>query len=404
VLLQLVLTLAIVIALGQLVGRLFRMAGQPPVIGEVIAGILLGPSFLGWVAPAAYAAVLPSSVVPALEGVAQVGVVLYMFLVGLELGPDRLRGRIGTAVFVAEAGIAVPFALGAVLALYLYPRFSTPDVPFTSFWLFVGIAMSITAFPVLARILTDQRLARTDLGSVALSAAAVADVTAWCLLAFVVGVVQPESGSAFAVTVATAGFVAVMIVVVRPFVTRVAERSTTDDPGWRTIALVLTALAAAAYVTEAIGVHAIFGAFMLGAVLPSESRLAAVLHGRFERVVTVLLLPAFFALTGLRTELGLVSTSADWVAVTLVVLLATCGKFGSTLVAARWCGLPWRTSAALGVLMNTRGLMEIIVLNVGLALGVISPRLFTIFVLMAIVTTLATTPVLKALAGPAGAR
>jgi Kef-type K+ transport system membrane component KefB len=262
--------------------------------------------------------------------------------------------------------------------------------------------MSITAFPVLARILTDQGLTRTHLGSLALSAAAIADVTAWCLLAFVVGVVQPGRGSAFAVTVATAGFVAVMILVVRPFATRVAECSAAAVPDWRTMALVLGALAAAAYVTEAIGVHAIFGAFMLGAVLPSESPLAVVLRGRFERVVTVLLLPAFFALTGIRTELGLVSTSADWVAATLVVILATSGKFGSTLVAARLCGLPWRMSAALGVLMNTRGLMEIIVLNVGLSLGVITPRLFTIFVVMAIVTTLATTPVLKALAGPAG--
>jgi Kef-type K+ transport system membrane component KefB len=196
------------------------------------------------------------------------------------------------------------------------------------------------------------------------------------------------------VTLATIGFIAVMILVVRPVAARVVSGAHDPHPG--AIALVFIAVAAAAYVTDAIGVHAIFGAFMLGVMIPSHSRLAEAVQQRFERVVTLLLLPAFFALTGLRTEIRLV-TGADWVALLMVVAVATAGKFGSTFLAARWSGLQWRMSAALGVLMNTRGLMEIIVLNVGLALGVISPRMFTIFVLMAIITTLATTPVLKAL-------
>jgi Kef-type K+ transport system membrane component KefB len=399
---QLALTLAVVIVLGQAIGRAFRIAGQPPVIGEVVAGILLGPSFLGALAPAISAAVLPRDVMPPLELVAQVGVVLYMFFVGLELNTDQLRGRVSTTALIALASTALPFAGGAAFGLYLYPRFSAADVPVSSFVLFSGVAMSITAFPVLARILSDQRLTRTELGSMALSTAAIADVTAWCLLAFVVGVVEPERGSALGVTIATAGFVAVMVLAVRPLVTRVTARSSAADPHWGTIVMVLAALAAAAYLTEAIGVHAIFGAFMLGAVIPSDSRLAAVLHGRFERLVTVLLLPAFFALTGMRTEIGLLDTRDDWAVAALVVLVATAGKVGSTLLAARLSGLGWRVSAALGVLMNTRGLMEIIVLNVGLALGVISPRLFTIFVLMAIVTTVATGPILRAIVGTTG--
>jgi Kef-type K+ transport system membrane component KefB len=400
---QLLVALACVIALGQLLGRLFRRIGQPPVIGEVVAGILLGPSLLGWVAPAAHAFVLPPEVAPLLGAVAQLGVILYMFLVGLELNPERLRGHVGTTVAISHVGILLPFVLGAALAFHLAPRFSTGGVPFTSFALFVGIAMSITAFPVLARILSDRGLTQTDLGSLALTAAAIADVTAWCLLAVVVGVVQPDGPSAIVVAALTAGFVAVMAIVVRPLVVRLAARSAAREPDGGTVAVVLVALLVAALATEAIGVHAIFGAFLLGAVMPHEGRLAVALHTRFDHLVTILLLPAFFAFTGMRTEIGLLTSWSDWAACGLIILVATVGKVGGTYLAARLSGIGGRQATALGVLMNTRGLMEIIVLNVGLEFGVISPTLFTMFVVMALVTTVATGPMLAVLAGATGA-
>jgi Kef-type K+ transport system membrane component KefB len=393
---QLLLALALVIALGQLVGHLFRRVGQPPVIGEVVAGILLGPSLLGWLWPDAYAFVLPASVVPLLGAVAQLGVILYMFLVGLELNPERLRGRLGATVAIAQANILIPFALGVVLAFWL-ERFSSTAVPFVSFALFVGVAMAITAFPVLARILSDRGLTRTELGSVALSTAAISDVSAWCLLAFVVGVVQPDSSSAFGVAALTLAFFAVMFAAVRPLMSRMEG---TQVPNARTVALVLAGLLTAAWTSEVIGVHAIFGAFIFGAVIPHDSKLATALHSSFEHLVTILLLPAFFAFTGMKTEIGQLSSVDDWAVCAAIVGVATVGKFGGTFVAARLAGFDTRLSASLGVLMNTRGLMELIVLNVGLELGVISPRLFTMFVIMALVTTIATTPIMRTLAGP----
>jgi Kef-type K+ transport system membrane component KefB len=319
-----------------------------------------------------------------------------MFLVGLELNTDRLRSRVHTTVAISHASIVAPFVLGSALALYLYPRFSTSTVPFTSFALFIGLAMSITAFPVLARILSDSGLTRTELGTIALTCASVDDVTAWCLLAFVVGVVNDNANSAVMAATLTLAFVGFMVFVVRPIVAR-AAKSAERSPPQGTIAFALVAMLVSALATEAIGIHAIFGAFLLGAVIPHESKLALTLQESLTNVVTILLLPAFFAFTGMRTEIGLLSGTYYWLICGLIIAVATAGKFGGTLVAARWTGLPWRPAAGLGVLMNTRGLMELIVLNVGLELGVISPTLFTMMVIMALVTTIATTPILHGL-------
>ena len=399
---QLLLALALVIALGQVIGRLFRRIGQPPVIGEVIAGIVLGPSFLGSIWPHAYAFVLPASVAPLLGAVAQLGVILYMFLVGLELNPARLRHRLGATVAISTAGMIVPFALGVMLAFSLYPRLSTSDVPFLNFALFIGVAMSITAFPVLARILSDLRMTHTDIGALALACAAIGDVTAWCLLAFVVGVVNATSGGLFGVALPTLGFIAAMFAVVRPVVGRWLGRRATTEPTPAVMATLLIAVLLSAFTTEAIGVHAIFGAFLFGAIVPHESRPAVVLHERFGPLVTLLLLPAFFAFTGMRTEIGLLSTAADWGLCAAIIAVAVAGKFGAVTIIGRITGLAWRQAAELGTLMNTRGLMELIVLNVGLELGVISPRLFTMFVIMALVTTMTTTPILRTLAATTG--
>ena len=397
VLWHLLLALTAVAIVGRLLGRLFHHVGQPSVIGEVVGGILLGPSLLGRIAPDAYLYVLPPSVAPFLGVVAQLGIIIYMFIVGVELNHDLLRGRVHGMVATAHASMLLPFVLGAGAALYLYPHFATNDVPFTSFGLFLGVAMSITAFPVLARILSDRRMTRTELGVLALTCAAVNDVTAWCLLAFVVGVVQARAESAITVAALTLGFIGFMFVAVRPVAMKLAHQPGDRSPTQGAIAFTLVLMLMAALTTEAIGVHAIFGAFLFGAVIPHDSDLARSIKQSLENMVTILLLPAFFAFTGMRTEIGLLSGFYEWSICGLIIVVATAGKFGGTLLAARATGLDWRHAAGLGVLMNTRGLMELIVLNVGLELGVISPTLFTMMVLMALVTTVATTPILQRL-------
>jgi K+:H+ antiporter len=391
------LALTAVVVTGRLLGSLLRSVGQPPVIGEVVAGILLGPSLLGRISPELSAYILPISVAPFLNVVAQLGVIVYMFLVGLALNGELLRTRAHATVATSHASIVAPFVLGSVAALLLYPRLSTNDVPFTSFALFMGVAMSITAFPVLARILTDRGISSTELGAVALTCAAADDVTAWCLLAFVVGIVQARIDNALMVVISTAAFIAVMFLAVRPMVVWLAARSENRAGSQQILAATLVGLLLSALTTERIGIHAIFGAFLFGAVIPHDSQLAATLKQRLEDLVTILLLPAFFAFTGMRTQVGLVSGLAEWTMCGLIVVVATAGKFGGTLVAARLTGMSWQHATSLGVLMNTRGLMELIVLNIGLDLEVISPKLFTMMVLMALVTTMATTPVLQLL-------
>ena len=395
VLWHLLLALATVVIAGRAVSWLFRSIGQPPVIGEVVAGILLGPSLLGYVWPQASAYLLPADVAPFLGMLAQLGVIVYMFLVGLELNGDMLRGHLRTTLTTSHTSIAVPFMLGSAFALYLYPRFSSANVPFTHFALFLGVAMSITAFPVLARILSDQRMTQTRIGALSLTCAAIGDVTAWCLLAFAVGVVNGSAQNAVFVGLFTVAFIALMFLVVKPRFERLAHAVNGEQPTQRAVSITLIALLLSALATEAIGVHAIFGAFLLGAVIPHESVLARSLHKGIVDLVTILFMPAFFAFTGMRTQIGLLSGSYEWLVCLAVIAVAVIGKFGGTAVAARLNGLDMRHSMALGVLMNTRGLMEVIVLNVGLDLGVIAPTLFTMLVVMAIVTTLMTIPLLK---------
>jgi Kef-type K+ transport system membrane component KefB len=401
-------TMAAIIALGLVFGRLLRWLGQPPVIGEVLAGIVLGPSLLGALSPQAAQFFVPGPtedpagvVVSALTAVSRLGIVLYMFLVGLELNLPQLRHKAHAAVAISHASILLPFVLGALLALGIYPRLSSADVQFTSFALFMGAAMAITAFPVLARILTDQQLEKTELGIVALSCAAADDVTAWCLLAFVIGMAQSQLTEAMYVVLGAAAYVAVMVMVVRPLVHRVLARwDDREFPSWLFPTL-LVAIFISALVTKQIGIHTLFGGFTMGVVLSSNDRLNTMMRSKLQDLATILLLPAFFAITGLRTEISLLDSTSDWLITGLIILVATLGKFGGTLAAARLTGLGWRDASALGVLMNTRGLMELIALNIGLEIGVISPRLFAMMVIMALVTTVATAPILRWLLGPA---
>ena len=391
------LALAVVVITGRVLGTALSRIGQPPVVGEVLAGILLGPSLLGRFSPGLEARLFPATVIPALGVVAQIGVVLYMFAVGVEFDAGALRKSAARFVVVSQASIAVPFVLGLGIAAFIRPEFGLPGVPSVAFSLFMGVAMSITAFPVLARILTDRGLTRTELGIAALTCAAVDDVTAWCLLAIVVGVTRAAIYTGTNAAALAAVFIAFMFIVARPIVARLANAEQGDRVSYETMTWTLAGLLLSAVLAEAIGVHAIFGAFIYGAILPAESALGRQLSMHRAPVITILFLPAFFALTGLRTQIGLVTTAYDWAICALITAAAVAGKFGGTLAGGWMVGLPSRFAARLGILMNTRGLMELIVLNVGLDLGVLSPRLFTMMVIMAIVTTAMTAPLLDAL-------
>ncbi len=400
------LALAVITALARLMGGFVnRFLRQPPVIGEILAGLMLGPSLLGSVWPEGYQFLLPSDVAPFLGVISKVGVVLFMFLVGLELDPRLLRGSAHSTIAVSHASIFVPFLMGAGLALWLYPVYATSAVSFTSFSLFLGVSLSVTAFPVLARILRDRRAQRTRLGATALACAAIDDVSAWTLLAIVAGIATAQLSGAAWTVLYVALYVLVMLFAVGPLLKRffVEREQAREGPlSHSALATVFVSLLLSAVATEAIGIHALFGAFLLGAVLPHDGRLAEQIRAKLEDVVLVLFLPSFFVFTGMRTSIDLLGDSRDWLFCLAIIGVATLGKFGGSFVAARIAGMGWRHSAALGILMNTRGLMELIVLNLGLDLGVITPTVFTMMVFMALATTFMTTPLLDLLLGRRG--
>lgn len=412
-------TLAAVIALGWLFGRVCRRFGQPAVIGEIFAGIALGPTLLVAIAPEAMHWLVPDAaadphgrVRTSLQLVAQLGVILYMFLVGLDLNGAKLKHHAGSAAGIALTAIAVSFGLGCATAVAMHERFAPEGIPLLHIALLLGSAMSVTAFPVLVRILQEGGWDLTETGRFALGCAAVDDLTAWCLLASIVGITQSQSSSALGVLAGAAAFLAVMYLVVRPLAGRFANpqagRGANSDalnangvlhPA--AIPLTFVAVLLAALTTEIIGIHAVFGAFLLGVVIPHDSPLAREFTRRLKDVVTVLLLPAFFALAGLRTDLSLIGGWENLLIACGIIVVATLGKFGGTFAAAKFAGRDTRTAAALGAMMNTRGLMGLIVLDIGLNLGVISPTLFAMMVVMAIATTLATAPLLKRWTPPA---
>jgi Kef-type K+ transport system membrane component KefB len=399
------LALAVICFASRLVGGLVRrFLNQPPVIGETIAGLMLGPSLLGAVWPAGSAFLLPPEIVPLLGVLAKIGVVLFMFLVGLELDPKLLRGNSQVTLAISHASIVTPFVLGSLLAFFLYTSYSSAEVPFTVFSLFLGISLSVTAFPVLARILTDRNAVHTPLGATALACAAVDDVTAWSLLAIIVGIAGSHVGEAAWTLLWVAAYIAAMLLVVRPFILwLIAREEKLDGPPRRSaLAGTFVLLLLSAFATEAIGIHALFGAFFFGALMPHEARLSEQLRASLGDIVVVLLLPVFFAFTGMRTQVGLMSELSDWLVCLAIIAVATLGKFGGSVAAGRFVGLSWRDASALGLLMNTRGLMELIVLNLGLDLGVITPKVFTMMVLMALVTTFMAVPLLDLLLGRGG--
>lgn len=401
---NLVLLLAqivVVLLAARLCGRLLRRLGQPQVVGEMVAGIALGPSLFGALAPETWATLFPPASLGFLNTLSQLGLILFMFLVGLELDTRSLASRGRTALAISWSSIAAPFALGALLATWLYRSLAPTGVAFTGFALFLGAAMSVTAFPVLARILEERRLTRTPLGAIAIACAAVDDVSAWLILAVVVGIVRSGESASYLLTFGgTLVYVIVMLTAGAAFLGRFGRKmaeSGTIAQGQ--LAAVIVVIFVSAGITEVLGIHALFGAFLAGAVMPRDDRFRHALASRFEDILVAFLLPLFFAFTGLRTQLGLVAADgSQLLALGAIMLVAITGKFGGTAIAARLTGMSWRAGALLGALMNTRGLMELVILNIGLDIGVISPALFAMMVFMAIGTTLMTTPVVTRLA------
>ena len=396
-LMRLLLQLLVIIAVARLVGKLFARVGQPSVVGEMAAGILLGPSLFGWLMPGTFAAVFPESSLGSLRLLSQIGVCLFMFTVGMELDVGQLRSRAHTALMVSHVSIVFPYLLGVVLAWFLFSDLAAAGARFTPFALFMGISMSITAFPVLARILRERRMTRTSLGSTALTCAAVGDVTAWCILAFVVAIARAASLEAAGLNLLlTAAFIAVMLWGARKALRAwLGEaRLASEAPSESTLAAVVCLVIAAALAAELVGLHALFGSFLAGVIVPDRHGFRHKLDVRVENFSSVFLLPLFFAFTGLRTQVGLLDDASGWLVCLLIVAVATLGKLGGSALAARFTGMGWSESLQLGALMNTRGLMELIALNIGYDLGILSPRIFTMLVIMALVTTVLTGPLL----------
>ena len=395
----LLMQLIVIILAARAIGAVFLRVGQPAVVGEMLAGILLGPSLLGLVLPQAQAFLFPAASLGALSLLSQIGVLLFMFVVGIEVDLQHLRKKAQAAVLVSHASIIVPFFLGVAVSLLIYQTLAPATISFSAFALFMGIAMSITAFPVLARILEERRLTRTPLGVIAIACAAVDDITAWCMLAVVVAMVKADGLIGASLTIALAlVFIFTMLFVVRPQAARLLRAEDFDETHSKgLVAAVLIFVFVSALLTEAIGIHALFGAFLAGVVMPSNSRLRGFLRERLETFSAVFLLPLFFAFTGLRTQIGLLDDWPSWLLCAGLIAVAIAGKLGGSMLAARWTGMGWKDSFSIGVLMNTRGLVELIVLNIGYDLGILSPRIFTMMVLMALVTTFMTGPILSLL-------
>ncbi|WP_348823787.1 cation:proton antiporter domain-containing protein [Flavobacterium aestuarii] len=385
-----------IILVARLFGWIFKKIGQPTVIGEIIAGIALGPSLLGLYFPEFFQALFPSNSLENLKFLSQIGLILFMFVIGMELDIKVLKNRAKEAVVISHASIVIPFALGIGLAYFVYNRFAPEGVKFLSFSLFMGIAMSITAFPVLARIVQERGMHKTKLGAIAITCAAADDITAWCLLAVVIAIVKAGTFESSMYIISLAGiYVLAMIYLVKPFLKRIGDLyGSKDSLSKPVVAIFFLLLIISSYATELIGIHALFGAFMMGAIMPDVPKFRTVFISKVEDVSVILLLPLFFVFTGLRTEIGLINEPYLWKVTGFIILVAVIGKFFGSALAAKFVGQSWRNSLIIGALMNTRGLMELIVLNIGLALGVLTTEVFTMMVIMALITTFMTGPAL----------
>jgi Kef-type K+ transport system membrane component KefB len=385
-----------IILVARVFGWVFKKIGQPSVIGEIIAGIVLGPSLLGLYFPEFSTALFPVESLGNLKFLSQIGLILFMFVIGMELDLKVLKNQANEAVVISHASIVIPFALGIGLAYYVYDQFAPVGVKFLSFALFMGIALSITAFPVLARIVQERGIHKTKLGSIVITCAAADDITAWCILAVVIAIVKAGTFvSSLYIIVLAVLYVLAMIYIVKPFLKRIGDLYGSKDSIVKpVVAIFFLVLIISSYATEVIGIHALFGAFMAGAIMPDVPKLRTIFIEKVEDVALILLLPLFFVFTGLKTEIGLLNDPYLWKVTGFIILVAVVGKFVGSALAAKFVGQNWRDSLTIGALMNTRGLMELIVLNIGLELKVLTPEVFTMMVIMALVTTFMTGPAL----------
>ena len=394
---RLLLQIIIIIAATQVLGSVFKKIGQPAVIGETVAGILLGPSLLGSLFPSVFHFIFPVESLPNLRFLSQIGLILFMFIVGMELDKQLLRKQAFEALIISHASILIPFSLGVALSFYLYNSYAGAQTHFYSFALFMGIAMSITAFPVLTRIIRDRKLTETKLGILAITCAASDDVTAWCLLALLIAFIRSGSGmNGMLVITMVILYAFVMLVPVRMLLKRIQETYENGKIGYNTLmSIMFILLLSSSYCTELIGIHALFGAFLAGIVIPKNDAMQKKIIDRISDVSIVMLLPLFFVYTGLRTQAGILNTASLWFSFSLILVCAVAGKLGGSALIARALGQTWKDSLSIGALMNTRGLMELIVLNIGYDMGILSTEIFSMMILMALLTTMMTSPILN---------
>ena len=388
--------IVMIILVARLFGWIFKKIGQPTVIGEIIAGIVLGPSLVGMYFPEFSAALFPAESLGNLKFLSQIGLILFMFVIGMELDIKVLKNKASEAVVISHASIVIPFALGIGLSYFVFNQFAPAGVQFLSFSLFMGIAMSITAFPVLARIVQEREIHKTKLGAIVITCAAADDITAWCLLAVVIAIVKAGDflSSLYVISLALI-YVLAMIFIVKPFLKRIGDLyGSKDSIGKPVLAIFFLFLILSSYATEVIGIHALFGAFMMGSIMPDVTKFRMIFIEKVEDVAVILLLPLFFVFTGLKTEIGLINDPYLWKVTGAIIMVAVVGKFFGSALAAKFVGQNWKDSLTIGALMNTRGLMELIVLNIGLELKVLTPEVFTMMVIMALVTTFMTGPAL----------
>lgn len=393
----LLLQIIVILITCRLFGWLFAKMQQPTVIGEIVAGIVLGPSVLGHLLPSVSAFLFPFDSLQNINMLSQFGLILFMFAIGMELNITEVRQKLKETILISHTSTIFPFFLGMVTAYFLYNKYAYESTPFLSFALFVSIALSITAFPVLARIIQEKGLTKTHLGTISLASAANGDITAWCLLAVVVAIAQ--AGSMLS-AIYNIGFsfiyLLLMFTVIRPFLRMIGHiyhNKEVVDKGL--VAFMFLLLIVSSYLTEILGLHALFGAFVAGVVMPDNIKFRKIMTEKVEDVSLALFLPLFFVSTGLRTEIGLLNSPELWYMCGIFILVAIIGKFGGSLVAARFVGETWKDSLYIGALMNTRGLMELVVLTIGYDMNILTPPIFVMLVLMTLVTTFMTTPLIS---------
>lgn len=393
----LLLQIIIILLAARLVAWFFTKIGQPSVIGEIIAGIILGPSVFGLIFPSGFEFLFPEESLYSISLLSQFGLILFMFVIGMELDLGQIKKNLKKAFIISHAGIIFPFILGAILAVFLFEDYAGEKSAILPFALFVGVSMSVTAFPVLARIIQEQGKMQTRLGMLSMASAANGDITAWCIVAVIVAIAQAGSAaSAIFTVIAAILYMLLMFFIVRPAFKVVGNvYNTTETANKGLIAMIFLTLLISSYLTEVLGLHALFGAFIAGVVMPDDINFRHVLTEKVEDVSLALFLPLFFVSSGLQTEIGLLNTSAHWLITAGITLVAILGKVGGTYVASRVVGEQKRDSLYMGILMNTRGLMELIILNMGYQFGILSPVVYAMLVIMTLVTTFMTTPTLK---------